>query len=63
MPGSVSGMAEVDVEEGERLSLVVWLRASFRLSRGSGLRLAMRACAMEFVSMLVVAGWTDCRWT
>ena len=47
-----------DSEGSERLSLILlasicWPRASLRLSRGSGLRLAMRACAMELVSMVV----------
>ena len=57
---SVSGMVVGEVEEGERLSLVVCVSASFRLSRGSGLRLAIRACAMELASMLLLAG---CLWT
>ena len=55
MTVSVSGMVEL---EGERLSLEA--RDSFRLSRGSGFRLAMRACAIEFVSMLLLACRTGC---
>ena len=63
LPEQVEGAGEGGSErrslilvESAAVATAALLRASFRLSRGSGLRLAMRAWAMELVSMLCWLG-------